>query len=208
MNYLNITDRTVYDAHYRQANGRVPGAQITGNWGLDSRQLIIVKYITIYAEKLPIEILDLGCADGSLLISLRKSSLLKKGYGVDLWEEGIKWGNQYCIDHDMPITLTNGTVESYSPTPVDVAILGEILEHVPDPVECLKVARTAAPFTIITVPTGYAGKEVNTGIEEHVRQYDYKMLQAHCTSARMYIVDYENATVGGWTNLIALARRC
>jgi len=187
--------------HYRQDNGRIAGWQLE-HGALDVRQqgiLFIVKQIK------PESVLDLGCSDGTLLISMYKANLIQKGYGVDLWDSGIKWGKEYCERNKIPIVLINGPIELYDGPNVDIAILAEILEHVHDPVECLKLAATKAKKIIITVPLLYKGP-VNEipEIQEHIRQYDYEMLEQHCKAAGLKITYKLKVESSHWPNLIVL----
>lgn len=205
---IDLNDLAQNNDHYKQANGRVPGLQVTANWGLDVRQNVIKDLIPEDANS----ILDLGAADGSLLILLHKAGKLNLGAGVDLWTEGIKWGNEYCKANQLPIILSNESVETYNGPSTDVTILGEILEHVVDPVKVLRVASTKSPTVIITVPIARPplsdDEKAKLLIEpdEHIRQYDRYLLAMHCMEANLRIEN--DLMVGsGWENLIVLAKR-
>ena len=182
--------------HYKQNNNRVPGEQITKNWGIDQRQKAIMMMIPTNGT-----ILDLGTADGSLLILLYKQGYVINGIGIDLWEDGIKWGQQYC--KNLPITLSVGAVEHYKGEQADYVILGEVLEHVIDPVEVLKVARANGKSVIITVPIArppITEKEKET-LDEHVRQYTLETLTTDCEAVGLKV--QEAVQVGqGWVSLV------
>jgi hypothetical protein len=108
----------------------------------------------------------------------------------------------------MHIVLINGPIELYDGPNVDIAILAEILEHVHDPVECLKLAATKAPRVLITVPLLYKGP-VNEipELQEHIRQYDYQMLEQHCQLAGLKITYKLKVESSYWPNLVCLAEK-
>jgi len=190
--------------HYKQDNGRIAGWQLErGN--LDARQRGI---LFVISQVKPETVLDLGCSDGTLLISLYKEKLIKKGYGVDLWTAGINWGNDYCNQNKLPIVLMHGPIEDYDGPDVDLIILAEILEHVKDPVQCLTLAATKAPQILITVPLIYTGP-INKipEFQEHIRQYDGQMILEHCEKANLKI-KYKSTIgtdISNWPNLLILA---
>lgn len=67
---LDLYDRAVNAEHYRKANGRVPGYQLSimGPSTVDQRQGLICQ--AVLAGTGMITVCDLGCADGSLLFAL------------------------------------------------------------------------------------------------------------------------------------------
>jgi 2-polyprenyl-3-methyl-5-hydroxy-6-metoxy-1,4-benzoquinol methylase len=191
------TDKHDYETYYSQPNNRIAGAQIEGKWGIDNRQTEI---INIVGYK-PSRIIDLACADGSLLIFLYTKGICSTGYGCDLWDEGITWAKKYTTGSKL--YFTRSPIEDFECEHCDVAILGEVLEHVIDPVVCLKKAAALADRVIITVPT--TPSIDHEGLEEHLRLYTYETLSEHLTLAGLTIRKHKTIASGPWGNLIVEA---
>ena len=201
----NLLDTLSNYRHYSQDNGRVPGWQIGMGRGMDPRQTCIA----IMLGSQPCTVTDLGCADGSLLILLHSIGHLLRGYGADLWEAGISWGRKYCFDKNLPIDLAFGSIEFYSGPRTDVCILGEVLEHVVDPVGVLQVAARQADTVIVTVPiarpplTPDECARLATEPDEHVRAYTRTMLFSQAEAAGL-VCAFPAVEVGlGWVSLVA-----
>lgn len=205
----NLRDVNDNREHYLRPNGRVPGWQILTNGALDGRQLMAM-------SKIPHDstVLDLGCADGSFLIIGHLLGRIASGYGVDLWANGITWGQEFTRQHKIPVELTIGMIGDYNGPSVDVAFIGEVLEHMPDPVDGLRTAARHAPRVVITVPVGrppYTPAELDKLLrepDEHIQIYDSdgQRLESDCRDAGLTIV--EKAIQGDqWVNLIAVAIR-
>ena len=206
---IDLTDPTENIQHYSQANGREPGWQISHHVPLDQRQQLVGRYI-LYGGLHTAT--DLGCADGSLLIGLMQSRIIQRGYGCDLWHDGVAWGQGYINTNHLDIQLVEMSVYDYQGPTTDVTVLGEILEHLTDPIQALRVAARQSSTVIITVPisrpplTDEERSRLLVTPEEHINTYDSVTLRAQCATAGLR-VDREEMIGTGWVNLVALARR-
>lgn len=203
----NLFDQDENWKYYKcDATTSSPLHQIELGIGFDERQTKIKELI-----EGPSTILDLGCADGSLLILLYSVGLVKKGIGIDLCEANIEWGQKHCANNNLPITFSVGPVELYSGERVDYVILGEILEHLVNPARALRVAKQYGDNVIITVPIARPPlseqelKYLETNSNEHIREYTKEKLEEDCRQAGLQIV--RSCVVGtGWVNLVVLAK--
>ena len=207
----DLTNVEANRSHYSAGNGRVPGWQITVAKGvLDARQCAILREIPTGST-----VLDLGCADGSFLILARAAGTIGCGHGVDLWAEGIAWGNHYCATIGYDVRLICMDIAGYLWAPVDVVVLGEVLEHAPSPVVLLNTAANhllPGGRCIITVPVSrppYTPDELlrlQHEPDEHIHQYgaDGHQLRKQCLEAGLRVT--KAFLLGqGWVNLIAVA---
>ena len=90
------------------------------------------------------KIIDIGCNEG---LAFRGHPLAPRVTGVDmdLWEPPGYAKFVQCDAAEMP----------FADNEFDCAILGEILEHVPDPVKTLKEARRVAKCILFTTPNEF-----------------------------------------------------
>lgn len=205
----HIEDTKEYSKHYMKNNGRVAGAQVMGVGGPDFRQMKAMSHIQELGAK---TLLDIGCADGSFCIFCLKNKLVENVIGIDPWIEGILWADEYFKKQNLNGTFINAVLEDVNldDYQFDVVHLGEILEHVIDPVEVLKKPRKYdLKGIVITVPTERPPVTVDEKIlltdgrvAEHVRLISIEHLQDYCERSGFYIS--KSDTQGfGWVNLIA-----
>ncbi len=205
----HINDQRAYLDHYTKNNGRIAGAQIQNNGGPDFRQITAMNHLkALNAETL----LDIGCADGSFCIFCLKNDIVKSVVGIDPWLEGISWAAEYFTKNSLSGNFIHAIFEDvnlgkYS---FDAVHLGEILEHVINPVEILlRLRRYPLKGIVVTVPTErppITPEEkvvLSDGrVAEHVRLISIQHLEGYCEKAGFEIVRSE--TIGfGWVNLIA-----
>lgn len=205
----HIEDPSVYYEHYKQNNGRIPGAQIEMGGGPDSRQQTAMKHIKALNAS---SLLDIGCADGSFCFFCLKEGIVKNVIGIDPWEEGIEWATEYALRIDLDAHFIQGLFEDIKVGEYnfDVIHLGEILEHVIDPVAILRSLRRFHPKGIvITVPmerppvTPDEKVLLTDGrVAEHVRLITPTLLHEYCKASGFEII--RSDILGqGWVNLIA-----
>lgn len=205
----HVEDHDTYLNHYKQNNGRVPGAQIENGGGADFRQITAMNHLR---QLRGTSLLDVGCADGSFCFFCLKEKIVDKVIGIDPWEEGIKWATGHSNKLNVKGTFIPGLFEDVSLEgyTFDVIHLGEILEHVIDPVKILKSLRKyPIKGIVVTVPTERPPvtsdeKVVLTDgrVAEHVRLISIQHLEGYCEKAGFKVV--KSDTIGfGWVNLIA-----
>jgi len=198
----NLLNQEENWAHYRTA--KYDWHQLEHSTKLDPRQQAIADLIEPASD-----VLDLGCADGTLLVQLWNQKKLHKGYGCEICEGNVVWGNDYAQARRLPIWLHACPAEQYRGLPVDYVVIGEVLEHVIDPLEVLKVARAHSSKVIITVPiarppiTPEEIKYLQTHPNEHVREYDAEQLLDQCTNLGLHVTSI-NKVGTTWVSLVVL----
>lgn len=205
----HVKDPKIYLEHYRKNNGRIAGAQIQGKGGPDSRQAIAMDHVReLKAETL----LDIGCADGSFCVFCLERKIVKSVIGIDPWVDGINWATDYFNHNNMNGVFINALLEDVTldDYKFDAIHLGEILEHVIDPVAILmKLRKYPIKGIVITIPTERPPITPNEEIlltdgrvAEHVRLISLQNLYDYCRKSGFEIVNTD--TIGfGWVNLIA-----
>jgi hypothetical protein len=205
----HVSDLILYHDHYRQNNGRIPGAQIEGNGGPDSRQRVALNHLKDLGA---FNLLDIGCADGSFCFFSLKEHIVNSAIGIDPWEEGIAWAKRYALSTQVDAQFIRGLFEDIPLDDLnfDAIHLGEILEHVIDPVAILRSLRKFHPKGIvITVPIerppvtqDEKALLTNGQVAEHVRLFTPELLLDCCKKSGFEL--YKSDILGsGWVNLIA-----
>lgn len=142
-----------YKSNFSGIEMRVAG-QFTGG-GADARQEEALQHLKRIQ---PVDnFLDVGCADGSFIILALDRNLAKHATGVDLWEEGVAHGQDFCNrKHPGKTSFHQVMFERFEPSVrYDAIFIGEVLEHVQDADLTLRHAKSLlAPggHIIITVP--------------------------------------------------------
>lgn len=117
-------------------------------WGLDIAKEIDAK-----------QILDLGCLDGTNLLTLLNNLPTgAQGTGVDLSKDGTEIGTKRASLHGLPATFIQGTIEQHlletESDKYDLICIYEVMEHVKDPVGVLAaIHRVLKPGGTLLVST-------------------------------------------------------
>jgi 2-polyprenyl-3-methyl-5-hydroxy-6-metoxy-1,4-benzoquinol methylase len=117
-------------------------------WGLDIAKEIGAKHI-----------LDLGCLDGSNLLTLLNNLPTgAQGTGVDLSKDGVEIAVKRASLHGLPAEFIQGSIEEYLANTkdgtFDLVCLYEVIEHVIDPDAVVaEIKRVLKPGGTILVST-------------------------------------------------------
>jgi demethylmenaquinone methyltransferase/2-methoxy-6-polyprenyl-1,4-benzoquinol methylase len=138
--------------------------------------------------------IDIGCADAFMFRDIARDRTVFVDINPEVLEKN-KGLNFFLTDaHNLP----------FRDKCFDVAVLGETLEHVQDPVQVLKEAyRVCKNKLLITVPLEYEWEPQVKPFANplHMRFYDESLLRSHLKEAG--IEDYKMVKIkgGGWVFL-------
>jgi 2-polyprenyl-3-methyl-5-hydroxy-6-metoxy-1,4-benzoquinol methylase/glycosyltransferase involved in cell wall biosynthesis len=129
-------------------------------------------------EDTSLKVLDYGCAHGHFTNYLAKMMPAHEFLGIDVSPKAVRIATDKAVEWDLRNVvysegdwllgdIKNGAFDSY-----DVLILGEILEHVPDPAEFMEVCRrTVGPETLIIITTPFGPWEHASYEKEFPKRY-------------------------------------
>ena len=149
-------------------------------WSVVKRRLI-TSLIKRYAPKNDLRILDVGCGNGGLLMSLERAFPAAFIAGMDGYPQALL----HCRKRSARATLILGDILHVERIPIaekfDVVILADVLEHLDEPEKVLRGIRsilTPRGIVIATVPASMAlwsDRDVFLG---HRKRYDRRGLKA------------------------------
>lgn len=121
-------------------------------------------------EKPPNTIIDIGCSDGFMFRDLEHLNVTETDIENKFpqeYQDKIKFVKSNA--HDLP----------FEDKEFSCSILGDMLEHVEDPVQVLKEALRVSKSVFITVPNEWEWDDEKRpfGFSEHVRFYTYESLK-------------------------------
>jgi glycosyltransferase involved in cell wall biosynthesis/2-polyprenyl-3-methyl-5-hydroxy-6-metoxy-1,4-benzoquinol methylase len=201
----HINSPEAYQEYYRTMRGGVcPEDQIFRRHEQVKR---FAKIRELILERKHQTVLDLGCLDGWQLLNLAASGI--KGVGVDLCTKAVdvaeeranKWGFDLtfvqCPIEEFELqqwTQRDGSVAMFPK--FDAVLISEVLEHVLDPLTCLKTAtKHLAPGGILYIsvpatPIPHHGKLEDA--REHLRVFSEQDLIDLAKQAGLHkVVDHE-----------------
>lgn len=202
-----------YNNWYLQDNGRVPGQQILEKWGPDFRQEEALRQVqNLFGRNL----LDLGCADGSFCFFCLERSAVYNTTGIDLWKNGINWAKQHGAQYyGERCRFINSSIEGLREeelTGFDIVHIGEVLEHVIDPIEVLRKAVSLMrdpKGIVITIPIERPAISPDEATiltsgkpSEHLRLIKPETIESYAEQIG-FLVSEEKIIGTGWVNFIA-----
>jgi len=200
----------LYRSYYESEHRSLGEPQILGKGCPDRRQQAALSLLSGG------NLLDIGCADGSFCFFALERDLVNNVTGVDPRKNGIKWAQQYGDEHYKGrTTFIQGLFEDIAlEEKYDIVHMGEILEHVLEPIEVVKKALQTVTENfqgiIITVPfiSPYPKKneEKILGLPlEHLRCFNIEMVSDLAKQSNLKIVSQQIIETE-WVNLVALLK--
>jgi len=117
----------------------------------------------------PETVMDPACGDASIVKAAHKLSPIREAYLGDISVPQISalWGHDFGFVTEL---WAGDALEFMAKHPkCDVVVLTEILEHVLDPNELLRRARTAGAYLVMSTPLN---ESPNVGNHEHLWSWD------------------------------------
>jgi 2-polyprenyl-3-methyl-5-hydroxy-6-metoxy-1,4-benzoquinol methylase len=147
-------------------------------------------------------LLDVGPCTGTLLVQAREAGFAVQGIEINA-------GAARMCREELGLDVRAGILEpdTYPPDTFDVVSMGDVIEHVPDPVATLRtVARILKPggHVLISTPNveSAAARKLQVKPEEHIYYYSGETLSASLAKAGLQTV--EMRTFDRYRNLTAM----
>lgn len=157
-----------------------------------------LKYLTLLLDRnepLPInQVVEIGCATGELLNQFLNEKNFKKT-GIDISDENIKYAQTFFENIDFK-SIDYKDFFNNNKEKVDVVILSDILEHVEDDVEMLKISGENSQYVLLNMPIEKVPEYKDRiygidDIEGHLRAYSVKDTENLIEKAGLKVVDFE-----------------
>jgi cyclopropane fatty-acyl-phospholipid synthase-like methyltransferase len=158
-----------------------------------------LKYLTFLAERNCIKneiknVLEIGCATGELL-NLFLSDLNLNKVGLDISDENISYAQSF-FPHIKFYSKNHIEYFSSLDQEFDVVILSDILEHVEEDLEMLKLSGKHSKFVLLNMPIEKVPeyKDRTYGfndIEGHLRAYSIEDTENLIRKAGLRVIDFE-----------------
>lgn len=160
-----------YTKYYSQALTEHPVSEETA---LDCTTLAPrFKWVVEQIEKQhPTEVLDLGCADGYLCLTLAKRGF--RCYGVNMYKPSIDYAQNLARKHNLEVGFEVNDLLGVTDQQgkYEVVVLLEVLEHVAEPQKildhCMGLVKKGGSFYLSTPSPEHIG------IKEHLAEVDRK----------------------------------
>ena len=152
-------DKEAYDKYYGEQLIEEPKKEETA---LDCTNLYprFTWLINDVLKKQYKSVVDLGCADGYLSLTLANKGV--ECYGVNLYEPSVKLANERAKKHNLPAVFETKDIMKCTKK-ADAVILFEVLEHVPNPQEmidhCMSLVNEGGSFYLSTPSPQHVGIE-------------------------------------------------
>jgi 2-polyprenyl-3-methyl-5-hydroxy-6-metoxy-1,4-benzoquinol methylase len=147
-------------------------------------------------------LLDVGPCTGTLLVQAREAGFAVQGIEINA-------GAARMCREELGLDVRAGILEpdSYPPDTFDVVSMGDVIEHVPDPLATLRtVARILKPggHVLISTPNveSAAARMLQVKPEEHIYYYSAETLSASLAKAGLQTV--EMRTLDRYRNFTAM----
>ncbi len=101
----------------------------------------------LLVERVPTEVLDIGCGEGDLVAILRERGFLASG--IELRPRAVRLARQL---RKLPVEI--GSIDSFLQNPrfVGTIVLSHVLEHLPNPLEAIQALAQYTTALVVAVP--------------------------------------------------------
>lgn len=157
-----------------------------------------LKYLTLLLDRNNIsplnQVVEIGCATGELLNQFLNDKDLKKA-GIDISDENIKYAQSFFENIDFK-SIDYRDYFNANKEKIDIVILSDILEHVEDDVEMLKISGQNSKYVLLNMPVEKVPEYKDRvygidDIEGHLRAYSVKDTEDLIDQAGLKVVDFE-----------------
>jgi hypothetical protein len=148
-------------------------------------------------------VLEVGCAFGILLNNIADRLRIESRTGIDISAENIKTGTVLY-----PLCgFFSGTLEDYvreksyllKNNKHDLIVLSDIIEHIPDDLDFLKLVRHVSEYVVVNLPLekSYKNRNRNYGTDDpsgHLHCYDRKIARKLFSDAGFLLIKDKTST--------------
>ena len=131
----------------------------------------------------PKNMIDLGCADGYLALTLAKRGVVTEG--INLYEPSIEIATERARKHKLPASFNVLDLFEMAEKPYiyDAVVLFEVLEHLPDPKKaidcCMRLVAPGGSFYLSTPSPMHVGVEQHKNEPGHKKWYEDQTPSGH-----------------------------
>lgn len=128
-------------------------------------------------------VIDVGCGSGNLIASLREMGIQGRLAGTDVSASACEYARKLVPDaHFFTLDINRESL----PETYDIAVLSEVLEHLPDDVDVLRRLAPRVRYVIVSVPGGPDDKvDYHYG---HYRNYPGRRMAEHLEQAGFEVI--------------------
>jgi SAM-dependent methyltransferase len=138
-----LGDVPLSDEEARSSSNKIT---FTSPWAEEIARALIV-------ERVPKEVLDIGCGEGDLVAILQGQGFVASG--IELRPRAVRSARQ---SRKLPVEV--GSIDSFLGNPrfVGTIVLSHVLEHLPDPVEAIRALGQHTAALVVAVPNSLSAR--------------------------------------------------
>ena len=204
-----------YSSDMQGPHKRIAGEHLTETYAYQiwSKPYLTAAKLIAAMEKRD-SLLDLGCGDGLMIFNLLYHQIIKSAVGIDAWENGISFARVYANKKSFAAKFTRSLFEKFETQDTfDVVFIGEVLEHVVDPIVVLKKAKsflnpggrlvTTVPLVRPKISAAERAQLLSGEPIQHVREMTPSKL-AQLTTAAGFSLEGHIAAGDHWICLVSV----
>jgi SAM-dependent methyltransferase len=189
--FAKFYDKQPDYAAFRNDQGKREDYEIMSDW--KARNLVsIIPDNLIFRN-----ILEIGCAFGVLLNNIAGRLNIGARTGIDISLENIRLARELYPGCDFFQGILEDFIKEKSEVlksqKFDLAVLSDIIEHIPDDLEFLKLIREISEYVVVNLPLerSFKNRKRKYGMDDtsgHLRSYDRKLAKTLFNDAGFIIL--------------------
>jgi 2-polyprenyl-3-methyl-5-hydroxy-6-metoxy-1,4-benzoquinol methylase len=165
--------------------------------GCQSKRISVIRQAIMTAGG---RVIDIGCSNGEVFEGCDGMADI---LGIDV----LKPKRPLPSAYNLGFKKINAEKLPFADKEFHLAVLAEILEHVPNPAKILKEAQRVANRVLISTPNEYAWSPQLQPFENdaHIRHYRTDTIKKEIEDAGLSILYFDLINFGGWSFFMAIA---